>query len=105
MRAAAVMPPTLGNELAWCSLRATFGWRTHPPATKCAHDLATGAGFIAISTSFDLCAASCSPARVVGGIICVPEVFVKAGTPVGIEEEMAIGEDSCVGARHRLLGR
>lgn len=79
-----------------------FEGQTYPPATKCAHDFATGAGFITMSASFDLRAAS-SPANVVDGIMCVPEVFVKAGEPVGAEVEMVIGKDSCVGARHRSL--
>lgn len=61
----------------------------YPPATKCAHDLATGAGFKAMSTSFDW--RSCSRSSVaVGGIMCVPDVFVKAGVPTGTMSEIAM---------------
>ena len=59
---------------------------------------------MAMFASFDVCAAS-SPSKFVGGIMSVPDVFVKAGAPVGIELKMAMVEDSCVGARHRLYRR
>lgn len=42
-----------------------------------------------MSTSFDL--RSCSHSSVaVGGIICVPDVFVKAGVPTGTMLEIAM---------------
>lgn len=34
---------------------------THPPATKCAHDFATGAGFVAIEATYLECGGPSSP--------------------------------------------